>query len=87
MKKFAFLMLLLCAGMNVLFAQITVPTLSSPMNGSTQIPVTTTLYCTAVTGAARYIYQWDTTSTFDSPLCTSMSHNYYGLSISSLKFG
>ena len=68
MKKFAFLMLLLCAGMNVLLAQINAPTLSSPSNGATlSSAVDVTFSWSSVTGAGHYILVWDTVPSFDSP--------------------
>ena len=61
-------MLLLCAGMNVLLAQINAPTLSSPSNGATlSSAVDVTFSWSSVTGAGHYILVWDTVSSFDSP--------------------
>ena len=61
-------MLLLCAGMNVLLAQINAPTLSSPSNGATlSSAVDVTFSWSSVTGAGHYILVWDTVPSFDSP--------------------
>ena len=90
MKKIAFLMLLLCVGINVLLAQIASPSLSSPSNGYTyQSAVQPTLSWTRVTGAGHYILAMDTVPTFDSPEYTEtlIANSLSSLNCTRLKFG
>ncbi len=94
MKKFAFLMLLLCAGMNVLFAQLTTPTLYGPSNNTTNMDVSKRLCVTKVSGANYYEIELDTTSNFNSPLKQTLnassynsSYSYYYTSVSNLRYG
>ena len=94
MKKFAFLMLLLCAGMNVLFAQLTTPQLYSPSNNSTNMAVTQQLCVSQLSGSNYYEIELDTTSNFDSPLKQTLnassynsSNSYYYTTVSNLRYG
>ncbi len=94
MKKSVFLMLLLCAGMNVLFAQLTTPQLYSPSNNSTNMAVTQRLCVTQLSGSNYYEIELDTTSNFDSPLKQTLnassynsSYSYYYTSVSNLLYG
>ncbi len=94
MKKSVFLMLLLCAGMNVLFAQLTTPQLYSPSNNSTNMDVSQRLCVTKVSGANYYEIELDTTSNFNSPLKQTLnassynsSYSYYYTSVSNLLYG
>jgi hypothetical protein len=88
MKKFAFLMLLLCAGMNVVFAQIAAPTLNSPADGyvypSTVKP---NLKINSVSGASYYMFHWSEDPTFSTYDSYTMSSSYTGLNVNGLKFG
>ena len=64
------------------------PILSSPSDGYVySSSVTPTLQCTSITGAAKYIFQWDTTATFSSPLCGSTVKTTYSASVGPLKLG
>ena len=70
------------------FTTSNAPTLRSPTNGYVySSSVTPTLQCTAITGAGRYLYQWDTASTFDSPLFGSTGKVTYSTAIGPLKLG
>ncbi len=88
MKKFAFLMLLLCAGMNVLFAQIAAPTLNSPADGyvypSTVKPF---LKMNTVSGASYYLFHWSEDPTFATYSSHTMQSSYTGLNVNGLKYG
>ena len=94
MKKSVFLMLLLCAGMNVLFAQLTTPQLYSPSNNSTNMDVSQRLCVTKVSGANYYEIELDTTSNFNSPLKQTLnassynsSYSYYYTIVNNLLYG
>ena len=68
-------------------AQITPPTLDTPSDGTVYISTATpTLYCNTKSGAGRYIFQWDTVATFDSPLLSTHSSSYKGYTAQDLKF-
>ncbi len=68
-------------------AQITPPTLDTPSDGTVYTSTATpTLYCNITTGVERYIFQWDTVATFDSPLLTTHSSSYKGYTAQDLKF-
>ncbi|MBP5400616.1 MAG: T9SS type A sorting domain-containing protein [Bacteroidales bacterium] len=88
MKKFTFFIFLLCAGMNVLFAQIAAPTLNSPADGyvypSTVKP---NLKLNAVSGASYYLFHWSEDPTFATYSSYTMSSSYTGLNVNGLKFG
>ncbi len=88
MRKFAFLMLLLCAGMNVLLAQIAAPTLNSPADGyvypNTVKPL---LKINSVSGASYYLFHWSEDSTFATYSSYTMSSSYTSLNVNGLKFG
>ena len=88
MKKFAFLMLLLCAGMNVLLAQIAAPTLNSPSDGyvypNTVKPL---LKINSVSGASYYLFHWSEDPTFATYSSYTMSSSYTSLNVNGLKFG
>ena len=88
MKKFYLLMLLLCAGMNVVFAQIAAPTLNSPADGyvypSTVKPL---LKMNTVSGASYYMFHWSEDPTFSTYDSYTMSSSYTGLNVNGLKFG
>ena len=81
-------MLLLCAGMNVLFAQIAAPTLNSPADGyvypSTVKPF---LKMNTVSGASYYLFHWSEDPTFATYRSHTMSSSYTGLNVNGLKFG
>ena len=94
MKKFAFLMLLLCGGINVLFAQLTAPTLYGPSNNTTNMDVSKRLCVTKVSGANYYEIELDTTSNFNSPLKQTLNadtyysySSYYYTTVSNLLYG
>lgn len=88
MRKFAFLMLLLCAGMNIVFAQIAAPTLNSPADGyvypNTVKPL---LKINSVSGASYYMFHWSEDPTFATYSSHTMSSSYTGLNVNGLKFG
>ena len=64
------------------------PILTSPSDGYVYPnSVTPTLKCTAITRVGKYIYQWDTTATFNSPLCASTTKTSNSTSIGPLKLG
>ena len=88
MKKSAFLMLLLCAGMNVLLAQIAAPTLNSPSDGyvypNTVKPL---LKINSVSGASYYLFHWSEDPTFATYSSYTMSSSYTSLNVNGLKFG
>ena len=88
MKKFYLLMLVLCAGMNVVFAQIAAPTLNSPADGyvypNTVKPL---LKINSVSGASYYLFHWSEDSTFATYSSHTMSSSYTGLNVNGLKFG
>ena len=88
MKKFAFLMLLLYAGMNVSFAQIAAPTLNSPADGyvypSTVKPF---LKMNTVSGASYYLFHWSEDPTFATYSSHTMQSSYTGLNVNGLKYG
>ncbi|MBR1992034.1 MAG: T9SS type A sorting domain-containing protein [Bacteroidales bacterium] len=88
MKKFAFLMLLLCAGMNIVFAQIAVPTLNSPADGyvypNTVKPF---LKMNTVSGASYYLFHWSEDPTFATYSSHTMQSSYTGLNVNGLKYG
>ena len=81
-------MLLLCAGMNVVFAQIAAPTLNSPADGyvypSTVKPL---LKINSVSGASYYMFHWSEDPTFATYRSHTMSSSYTGLNVNGLKFG
>ena len=88
MKKFAFLMLLLCAGMNVLLAQIAAPTLNSPADGYVYPnTIKPNLKINSVSGASYYMFHWSEDSTFSTYDSYTMSSSYTGLNVTRLKFG
>ena len=88
MKNFYLLMFLLCAGMNVSFAQIAAPTLNSPADGyvypSTVKPL---LKINSVSGASFYMFHWSEDPTFSTYRSHTMSSSYTGLNVNGLKFG
>ena len=88
MKKLYLLMLLLCAGMNFVFAQIAAPTLNSPADGyvypSTVKPL---LKINSVSGASYYMFHWSEDPTFSTYDSYTMSSSYTGLNVNGLKFG
>ena len=88
MKKIAFFLILLCAGMNVLFAQIAAPTLNSPADGyvypSTVKPL---LKINSVSGASYYMFHWSEDPTFATYRSHTMSSSYTGLNVNGLKYG
>ena len=88
MKKFYLLMILLCAGMNVVLAQIAAPTLNSPADGyvypSTIKP---NLKINSVSGASYYMFHWSEDPTFSTYDSYTMSSSYTGLNVNRLKFG
>ena len=64
------------------------PILTSPSDGYVYPnSVNPTLKCTAITRVGKYIYQWDTTATFNSPLCASTTKTSNSTSIGPLKLG
>ena len=81
-------MLLLCAGMNFVFAQIAAPTLNSPADGyvypSTVKP---NLKINSVSGASYYMFHWSEDPTFATYSSYTMSSSYTGLNVNGLKFG
>ena len=81
-------MLLLCAGMNVLLAQINAPTLNSPADGyvypNTVKPL---LKINSVSGASYYLFHWSEDPTFATYSSHTMSSSYTGLNVNGLKFG
>ena len=94
MKKFAFFIFLLCAGMNVMFAQIAAPTLYGPSNNTTNMDVSKRLCVTKVSGANYYEIELDTTSNFNSPLKQTLNadtyysySSYYYTTVSNLLYG
>ena len=88
MKKFAFLMLLLCAGMNIVFAQIAAPTLNSPADGYVYPnTIKPNLKINSVSGASYYMFHWSEDSTFSTYDSYTMSSSYTGLNVNGLKFG
>ncbi len=64
------------------------PILTSPSDGYVYSnSVNPTLQCTAIARVGKYIYQWDTTATFNSPLCASTTKTSNSTSIGPLKLG
>ncbi len=76
----------LLASFSLAFAQMSVPTLSTPTDGSQVNSLSTTLYWNSVS-CNYYDYQCDTTANFDSPLLMtgSRSSSYRNVSISGLR--
>ncbi len=76
----------LLASFSLAFAQMSVPTLSTPTDGSEVNSLSTTLYWNSVS-CNYYDYQCDTTANFDSPLLMtgSRSSSYRNVSISGLR--
>ena len=81
-------MLLLCAGMNIVFAQIAVPTLNSPADGyvypNTVKPF---LKMNTVSGASYYLFHWSEDPTFATYSSHTMQSSYTGLNVNGLKYG
>ena len=88
MKKFAFFIFLLCAGMNVVFAQIAAPTLNSPADGYVYPnTIKPNLKINSVSGASYYMFHWSEDPTFATYSSYTMSSSYTGLNVTRLKFG
>ena len=88
MKKFAFFIFLLCAGMNVSFAQIAAPTLNSPADGYVYPnTIKPNLKINTVSGASYYLFHWSEDPTFATYSSYTMQSSYTGLNVNGLKFG
>ncbi len=86
MKK-ALVIFLLMMSVSMTFAQLGVPVLSTPTDGSSVNSLSTTLYWNSVSNITYYDYQYDTTANFDSPVLVSgtRSRSYRNISISGLR--
>ena len=64
------------------------PVLNSPSNGYVySSSVNPTLKCETIRNIGKYIYQWDTTSNFNSPLCRSTVQTSTSVTVGPLKLG
>ena len=69
-------------------ATLNAPVLKTPNDGA-MFTTTVDGYCTwnTVSGASRYLIEWDTTSTFTSPVKGSNTTSYTSYDITTLRFG